>query len=63
MENIQRRATKVIQGMEYLSYEDRLGELGLSSLDKRRLKDLIVAFQYLKGSYRKKREQTEKKGK
>ena len=38
----------MIHGMEHLSYEDRLRE------EKRRLQsDLIAAFQYLKGSYRK----------
>lgn len=57
LEEVQRliMAMKMIRRLKHLSYQDRLRQLALFSLQKRKFSqgDLMVAFQHLKGAYEK----------
>ena len=53
IERIQRRATKLIEGLRDMSYSERLSHTGLISMEKRRVRgDLIQVFKMLRNKDR-----------
>ena len=50
LERVQKRFTRMLPGMEDISYEERLEKLGLFSLERRRLRgDLIEVYKIMRG--------------
>jgi len=48
MEQVQRRATKLVEGFKKFDYDSRLKKLGLTTIKKQRIRgDLIETFKIL----------------
>ncbi|XP_056343063.1 triadin isoform X5 [Oenanthe melanoleuca] len=57
LEQVQKGVIKLTPGLEHISYENRLREMGQFSLENRRLRGyLITAFQYVKGTCKRAKE-------
>ena len=52
LERVQRRATRMVEGLASMTYGERLRELGMCSLEQRKARgDRIVVFNYVKGNH------------
>jgi len=51
LENVQRKAYKLVKGMKHKSHEERLKLLGITSLEKRRIRGISFKFFEYRGHF------------